>query len=75
MKKNNTLIFKKSKRKVIEALKKGDIDYVAQSKWSFADKFFAFLIAIGFFSFAQETFPCPRMRKNIPLWILIGLMT
>ena len=72
--KNELAIFKKNKPKVIAALKEGNIDYVAESKWSFADKFFAFLLAIGFFSFVEESYPSPRMRKNIPLWILIGLM-
>ena len=74
MKKNNLYVFKNSRRKVIEAFKKGNIDYVADSKWSFSDHFFAFLLSIGFFSFVEETYPSPRQRKNIPFWILIGLM-
>lgn len=41
---------------------------------SFSDKFFSFLLSIGFFDFVESTYPSPRMRKNIPLWILIGLM-
>ena len=41
---------------------------------SFADKFFSFLLSVGFFDFVEETYPSPRMRKNIPLWILVGLM-
>jgi len=72
--KNNLCVFKNSKRKVIQALKKGDIDYVADSKWSFSDHFFAFLLSIKFFSFVEETYPSPRARKSIPFWILIGLM-
>ena len=72
--KNNLCVFKNSKRKVIEALKKGNIDYVADSKWSFSDEFFAFLLAIKFFDFVEDTYPSPRARKSIPFWILIGLM-
>lgn len=72
--KNNLVIFKKNKPKVIKALKDGNIDYVDSTSWSFSDKFFAFLLSIGFFKFAEETYPSPRQRKNIPLWILIGLM-
>jgi hypothetical protein len=72
--KNNLCVFKNSKRKVIQALKKGTIDYVADSKWSFSDELFAFLISIGFFSFVEDTYPSPRQRKNIPFWILIGIM-
>jgi len=55
--KNELAIFKKNKPKVVAALKEGNISYVAESKWSFADKFFAFLISIGFFSFVEETYP------------------
>ena len=72
--KNNLCIFKNSKRKVIEALKKGNIDYVAESKWSFSDEFFAFLLSSKFFDFVEKTYPSPRARKSIPFWILIGLM-
>ena len=72
--KNNLCVFKNSRRKVIQALKNGTIDYVADSKWSFSDEFFAFLLSIGFFNFVEDTYPSPRARKNIPFWILIGLM-
>ncbi|MEI7615605.1 MAG: transposase [Actinomycetota bacterium] len=72
--KNNLCVFKNSKSKVIEALKKGNIDYVTDSKWSFSDEFFAFLLAIKFFDFVEDTYPSPRARKSIPFWILIGLM-
>ena len=72
--KSNLVIFKKNKHKVIEALKKGQISYVASSKWSFCDEFFAFCISVGFFDFVEASYPSPRARKNIPFWILIGLM-
>lgn len=72
--KNNLCVFKNSRRKVIESLKKGNIDYVADSKWSFSDHFFAFLFSLSFFDFVEKTYPNPRARKNIPFWILIGLM-
>ena len=72
--KSDLVIFKKNKPKAIVALKDGDIDYVGDTRWSFTDKFFTFLLSVGFFEFAEEKYPSPRMRKNIPLWILIGLM-
>ena len=49
--KNNLYLFKKNKRKVIEALKRGQIDYVANSKWSFSDHFFVFFLSLSFFDF------------------------
>ena len=72
--KNELVVFKKNKPRVIASLKKGNIDYVDGTSWSFADKFFAFLLSVGFFEFVEDTYPSPRIRKNIPLWILIGLM-
>jgi len=72
--KSDLTVFVKNRPKVMAALKAGDIDYVDGTSWSFSDKFFAFLLSIGFFKFAEDTYPSPRQRKNIPLWILIGLM-
>jgi len=72
--KNDLTVFVKNKPKVIAALKKGDIDYVDSTSWSFSDKFFAFLLSVGFFEFTEKSYPSPRVRKSIPLWILIGLM-
>ena len=72
--KNELVVFKKNKPRVIAALKDGRIDFVDGTSWSFADKFFSFLLSIGFFEFVEDSYPSPRIRKNIPLWILIGLM-
>ena len=72
--KSKLAVFVKNKPKVIAALKAGDIDYVDETSWSFSDKFYAFLLSIGFFEFTEDTYPSPRVRKNIPFWILIGLM-
>jgi hypothetical protein len=62
--KNNLFVFKKNKRKVIEALKNGTIDYVTDSKWSFSDEFFAFLLSSGFFSFAQRHLSQSQSKKK-----------
>ncbi len=72
--KNELVVFKKNKPRVIAALKDGRIDFVDGTSWSFPDKFFSFLLSIGFFEFVEDSYPSPGTRKNIPLWILIGLM-
>jgi len=72
--KSDLAVFVKNRPKVMAALKAGNIDYVDGTSWSFCDKFFAFLLSIGFFKFAEDSYPTPRQRKNIPLWILVGLM-
>lgn len=72
--KNELVVFKKNKPRVIAALKDGRIDFVDGTSWSYPDKFFALLLSVGFFQFVEDSYPSPRIRKNIPLWILIGLM-
>jgi hypothetical protein len=72
--KSDLKVFVKNRPRVMAALKAGDIDYVDGTSWSFSDKFFAFLLSIGFLKYSEDTYPSPRQRKNIPLWILVGLM-
>lgn len=62
--KNNLVVFKKNKPKVIKALKDGRISYVADSKWSFACKFYAFLISIGFFPLWKKLIQTPGLEKT-----------
>lgn len=42
------------------------------TKWSFVDKYFAFLMASGLLDYVQQTYPDPRERKNIPVGFLIA---
>ena len=68
-------VFKNSRRKVIQALKKGNIDYVAPLEVEFFKIIFLpFFYQLNFLVLLKETYPSPRQRKNIPFWILIGLM-
>jgi hypothetical protein len=43
------IVYKESKPFVKRALKDGRIDYLDMTKWTFIDKFFAFLISVKFF--------------------------
>jgi hypothetical protein len=51
-------------------LQQGEADHVEQTGWSFADSFFAFLIGIcDFLPWAASTYPTPRKRHLVPVWL------
>jgi len=63
-------VFRENTRKVLEALKRGEIDHVDLTAWSFADSFFAFVVGIcDFLPYAASTFPTPRKRHLVPIWL------
>jgi hypothetical protein len=54
-------VFEENPKKVLEALKRGELDCVDGTAWSFADSFFAFHVGIsGFLPWAASTFPTSR---------------
>lgn len=63
-------VFHEDPGKVLRALKRGEIDCVDGTEWSFPDSFFAFLIGISeFLPWAASSFPTPRKRHLVPVWI------
>ena len=63
-------VFHENPGRVRRALQKGALDYVDLSHWTFADSFFAFLIGItDFLPEAARTFPTPRKRHLVPVWL------
>lgn len=66
-----TEIFQENKSKVLEEFKQGLITYIDLSSWTFADRFMAFLLSTNFFTHAVRTYPSPRVKEDVPLWILI----
>jgi len=64
-------LYTQNKDKVRKKLTSGDIDYGSLSEMKFVDKFFAFVFAAGFFDFAENTYPSPRAKKEVPPWFLI----
>jgi len=58
---------------VVEAeLNEGAVTYIDLSSWTFADRFMAFLMSIDFFAHAIRTYPSPRVKEEVPLWMLIS---
>ncbi len=64
-------VFQENKRKVLEEFKQGSVTYIDLSSWTFADRFFAFLFSIDFLGHAARTYPSPRVKEELPLWVLI----
>ena len=65
------LVITENKHKVKREFEQGMVTYIDLSHWTFADRFMAFLLAIDFFSHAVRTYPSPRKKQEVPLWILI----
>lgn len=63
-------VFEENPRKVGRALARGEIDCVEGTSWSFPDSFFAYLVGISeFLPWAASTFPTPRKRHLVPVWL------
>jgi hypothetical protein len=55
----------------VREFEQGEVTYIDLSQWTFADRFMAFLLAIDFFAHAARTYPSPRKKQDVPVWILI----
>lgn len=64
-------VYRESKARVTEYLRRGEIDLVEHSRWSLADEFLAFILKVDFLAFADQTYPNPRRKNEIPVWFLI----
>ncbi|MEW6687245.1 MAG: transposase [Candidatus Edwardsbacteria bacterium] len=66
------IIYEENKIMVLADLKEGRLDYLDSSEWSFQDKFFGFLLGIGFFEVCGVSYPSPRKKEEVPLWFLLA---
>jgi hypothetical protein len=64
-------VLQENKRKVVEEFNEGNVTYIDLSSWTFADRFMAFLLSIEFFGYAVRTYPSPRVKEEVPRWVLI----
>ena len=65
-------IYYRKQAQVLQSLEQGDIDHVEFSRWSFVDEFLAYIVKTGFFEFADQTYPNPREKNEVPIWFLIS---
>jgi len=64
-------VLQESKKKVLEEFNQGCVTYIDLSSWTFADRFLAFLLSIEFLGYAARTYPSPRVKEEVPRWVLI----
>jgi hypothetical protein len=64
-------VYQANKHKVRQEFEQGAVTYIDLSSWTFADQFMAFLLSVDFFSHAVRSYPSPRVKEEVPLWILI----
>lgn len=64
-------VLQENKRKVVEEFNEGKVTYIDLSSWTFTDRFMAFLLSIEFFGYAGRTYPSPRVKEEVPRWVLI----
>ncbi len=66
------LVYEEDRVRVLAGLREGRLEYADLTSWGFLDKFFALWIDRGFFQWAGETFPSPRQRHHVPVWLLLA---
>jgi hypothetical protein len=66
------LLYQEDRVRVLQGLRAGRLEYADLTSWGFLDRFFALWIEQGFFRWAGETFPSPRERHHVPVWVLLA---
>lgn len=64
-------VLQENKAKVLQEFEQGDVTYIDLSSWTFADRFMAFILSVDFLGHAVRTYPSPRVKEEVPLWVLI----
>jgi hypothetical protein len=65
------IIYEEDTAKVLTELKQGRVNYIDLSSWTFADRFFAFLLSTDFFKQCVQHYPSPRKKEEVPVWFLL----
>lgn len=69
------LVYEEDRVRVLAGLRAGRLEYADLTSWAFLDKFFALWLDRGFFTWAGQTFPSPRQRHHVPVWVLLAAFT
>ena len=73
-KRTDYFVYTQNKSKVTIALKEGNIDNGAFSQIGFVDEFFTYLLSTDFFPFCEDTYPSPRVKKEVAPWFLLAAL-
>jgi hypothetical protein len=66
------VIFEENKPFVLEALQSGEFDYIEAASEVFETDFFCFIKAKGILDELSETYPSPRKKEDVPLWLYVA---
>jgi len=66
------VIFEKNKPLVLEALEQGDFEYIEAANEVFEKDFFQHISAKNILKGLSETYPTPRKKHDVPLWLYIA---
>ena len=64
-------IYTENKKKLIRLIKDGHQELVEFSRWSSADDFAHYVLKAGFLEFADNSYPSPRKKTEVPVWFLL----
>jgi len=65
-------IFEQNKTKVLQALGRGEFDYIETASEYAETEFFRFISAESILRELAQTYPTPRWKEEVPLWIYVA---
>jgi len=65
-------IFEQNKTKVLQALGRGEFDYIETASEYAETEFFRFISAESILRELAQTYPTPRRKEEVPLWIYVA---
>lgn len=66
------VIFEENKPFVLQALGNGDFDYIESASEVFETDFFRFIKAKAILNKLAESYPTPRKKEDVPLWLYVS---
>jgi len=66
------VVFEENKPWVLNALEDGEFDYIDSASEVFETEFFRFIKAKKIIQTLAETYPSPRKKEDVPLWLYIA---
>jgi len=68
----NLVIFEENKPLILQALGKGEFDYIEAASEIFETDFFRFIKAKRILDKLSNTYPTPRRKEDVPLWLYVA---
>ncbi len=66
------VVFEENKAKVLQALERGEFDYIEGASEYVETEFFRFIGAKSFLQKLADTYPTPRKKEEVPIWLYIA---